>query len=567
MANYHYMSLHQAWVTNQKLVNIYGVITRVDIPRPCSGTDYKQRVWVTDQSARDISFGGGADDDEGGGGAAAKDVMIMFFGDRDALLTNAREGDIVRIHRLEKREWQRRPQFVAKIGVIRSGAAAGGVARCHFCLFRGLPSAEGDVLPEEPFQTSSQKYTFNVTDRANVKRLRELVGSGSFRDAALDNPFTVPISSITHLDPKKTHHADQYDLHCKVLEVITNPETGRTTLVVWDGSDSRPFPPGVTNLGPSGGGLESQTSVNDVSPFGGAGEYPAFFFAPFEPERAVTRELVEKYEKDRGPIPKYGSAFPVVMRNFDIAKEDMPSRGAWIRLMKLSSWVREGQRQGLFTQHSSWAPSQPNPSFQEAYSERLENNDVAMWAPRGIEWEGRDGAPNGKNTLTKTAHAHVPLSTLREVLASPAPSRHRVAVRVVAHYPKDVHDFCSSSNEGGGVTNSSENNSEWSYNLSLVLEDGTARLKAHLAPPESNSFFHGVPACDLWESSVTYDRVAAKTKALVEHHIDRPHEGWVVVCLMSYLVPAHEGVRKRDKKQSKTRCFQIFGTSVVGPHA
>ena len=55
MANYHYMSLHQAWVTNQKLVKIYGVITRVDIPRPCSGTDYKQRVWVTDQSARDIS--------------------------------------------------------------------------------------------------------------------------------------------------------------------------------------------------------------------------------------------------------------------------------------------------------------------------------------------------------------------------------------------------------------------------------------------------------------------------------------------------------------------------------
>ena len=256
MANYHYMSLHQAWVTNQKLVNIYGVITRVDIPRPCSGTDYKQRVWVTDESARDISFGGSvADDDDAlAGGGGAKDVMIMFFGDRDVLLTNAREGDIVRIHRLEKREWQRRPQFVAKIGVIRSGGGAGGVARCHFCLFRGLPSAPGEHLPEEPFQTSSQKYTFNVTDRANVKRLRELVGEGSFRDAALDNPFTVPISSITHADPKKTHHADQYDLHCKVLEVITAPETGRTTLVVWDGSDSRPFPPNVTNLGPSGGG-------------------------------------------------------------------------------------------------------------------------------------------------------------------------------------------------------------------------------------------------------------------------------------------------------------------------
>ena len=136
---------------------------------------------------------------------------------------------------------------------------------------------------------------------------------------------------------------------------------------------------------------------------------------------------------------------------------------------------------------------------------------------------------------------------------------------MVGHYPKDVHDFCSTSNEGGGENTPSEN-AEWSYNLSLVLEDGTARLKAHLAPPESNSFFHGVPACDLWESSVTYDRVAAKTKALVEHHIDRPHEGWVVVCLMSYLVP-DEGVKKRDKKHPGERCFQIFGTSVVGPRA
>ena len=274
----------------------------------------------------------------------------------------------------------------------------------------------------------------------------------------------------------------------------------------------------------------------------------------------MTREMVQRYEETRGSIPRFGSAFPVVMRNFDIAREDMPRRGAWIRLMKLSSWVREGQRQGLFTQHSSWAPSTPNPSFQEAYAERLTNNDVAMWAPRGIAAEGRDGDQNAVAVLTKTAHAHVPLSTLREVLASPAPSRHRCAVRVVGHSPRDAHDFCSSEK------NEQDGSETWGYRLSLLLEDSTARLKAHLAPPESASFFHGVPPCDLWESSVTHDRVAAKMRALCEHHIDRPHEGWVVVCIMSYLVP-QEGKRKIDKKHPGTRCFQIFGTSVVGPHA
>ena len=111
-------------------------------------------------------------------------------------------------------------------------------------------------------------------------------------------------------------------------------------------------------------------------------------------------------------------------------------------------------------------------------------------------------------------------------------------MRVVGHFPKDVHDFC--------VPND-DDDSTWSYNLSLVLEDGTARLKAHLAPPESASFSTSVPPCDLWASTTTYDRVAAKTRALAEHHIDRPHEGWVVVCVMSYLVP-QEGKKKRDKK-------------------
>ena len=165
-----------------------------------------------------------------------------------------------------------RPQFVAKIGVIRSGGGAEG-SRCHFAS-SGFAERAGDIYRRSRSRPPLE-YTFNVTDRANVKRLRELVGEGSFRDAALDNPFTVPISSITHADPK-THHADQYDLHCKVLEVITAPETGRTTLVVWDGSDSRPFRRTSPTSGRRGGWSRSRAKrVGKVSPFGGR-RVPAF---------------------------------------------------------------------------------------------------------------------------------------------------------------------------------------------------------------------------------------------------------------------------------------------------
>ena len=553
MANYHYLSLTQAWGTNEKLLNIYGVITRVDIPRPCNrGTDYKQRVWVTDQSARDINFGNNINDDENQGNQS-KDVMIMFFGDRDMLLTNTREGDIIRIHRLEKGEWQKRPQFVAKIGIIRGGSGAGGLARCHFCLFRGYAQTPAEEpLPEEPYQTSSVKYTFNVTDRQNVKTLRTFIGQSSFREVALDNPFTVAISHILQNDPTKVNNADQYDLHCRVLEVKVFPD-GRVILVVWDGSDNKPFPPELTNNG-GGGYDESQQSQDGAS--NSLQQYPSFFWSPFEAADNVTPESLKQYEtQELGfPVPKLGSAFPVVMRNFDVKAEDLPTKGSWIRFMKLSSWVRNGQRQGLFTQHSSWAPSQPNPSFQEAYADRLSKRDVTMWAPDAIASEGREG---NMRALTTTQFGNVPLSTLREVLMSPAPGRFRVAVRVVGHAPKDVHDFCTQD-----VANLSQNGAaEWGFNLSLALEDATGRLDVRLAPPESDQFFHGIPPCDLWESSTTYDRVLAKMKALVSHDIAQPRQGWITVCIMSYLIP--DGNSKKKKAPVK-RCFQIFGTSAIG---
>ena len=49
-----------------------------------------------------------------------------------------------------------------------------------------------------------------------------------------------------------------------------------------------------------------------------------------------------------------GTAFPVVMRQFDIAAEDLPAAGHWIRLRQLSCWVRDGQLQGMFVHSSKW---------------------------------------------------------------------------------------------------------------------------------------------------------------------------------------------------------------------
>ena len=61
MANYHYMSLHQAWVTNQKLVNIYGVITRVDIPGRAPGRTTSKGLGHDESALRQSASERGAD--------------------------------------------------------------------------------------------------------------------------------------------------------------------------------------------------------------------------------------------------------------------------------------------------------------------------------------------------------------------------------------------------------------------------------------------------------------------------------------------------------------------------
>ena len=50
----------------------------------------------------------------------------------------------------------------------------------------------------------------------------------------------------------------------------------------------------------------------------------------------------------------------MLLRQFDIDAEDLPEKGQWIRLRQLSSWVKNGQLQGLFVQSSKWAPAEPS---------------------------------------------------------------------------------------------------------------------------------------------------------------------------------------------------------------
>ena len=272
---------------------------------------------------------------------------------------------------------------------------------------------------------------------------------------------------------------------------------------------------------------------------------------PFAADQPLTEASSAEYRERRGDVPRIGTAFPVVMRQFDMQEEDLPARGQWIRLRKLSSWVRDGQLQGLFGQPSRWAQAEPNESWRAAYEKRLETRRTSMWAPdvllagAGGDIQSQDDLPADPENppLTMTPHQGRAAAYPPRDSRPPPPSRHRCLVRVVGHFPKDVHDFCADGSAGGLVlgtrlprgnaeaaearrgadadvafVSAKTDDSEHEFEVSLLLEDATGKLRAHLSPREARTFFHGIQPCDLWESEVSYARVADKMRKLTAHH-------------------------------------------------
>jgi hypothetical protein len=552
---YEYLSLKDAYDARRNEVNVYAVVTEWTVPRATKGTDYHVVVKLCDDTVGDIL---GPDNN------GFTDISVNFFAAKDLLPRPKKVGDVIRLHRLKVSQWEGRTQFVAKCGAMTGGAAAGGVARCQYLLFDG---AGHEHPSDEPYTRSSNNYTMEEgKDAGFLTRCREFWRDNASVMAMNDSGFTRPIVRFGK-------EGELTDLHCKVLDVVKN--RGKVTLVVWDGSDARPFPPSV-NSGRLGDSQEqSQEGVN-----GGDDEvdaYDAHYWMPADPYAPLTEKDAREDEMIRD-TPGIGTALPVVMRQFDIAAEDLPMPGAWIKLRQLASWVRGGQMQATYVHQSKWAPAEPNQVWLEESAKRIEQRRVSQWAPenqiglgmsQGESQGGGGGGGGGVFGMTRTEFENQPLHTLREIVCTPPPSRHRCVVRVVQHYPKDVHDFCRDGTEDvpaekGAAANKrkrglgkKDKEPKFEFNVSLVLEDATGKIKAHLAPPDSDAFFHGIQPCNLWESEVTYARVKDKMTKLTDHKLGTERAGWVQCCVMSYVVP---GQKRGDPPK---RCYRIFGTSCV----
>ena len=533
---YKYITLSEAYESFPGAeVNFYGIVAEWTVPRPTrKGTDMYQVLKL-----RDASVSGITSTEDGG---QYSDIQVQFFAtSREELPKPRKKGDIIRLHRVKVGRWEGKPQLNAKIGTIMQGGMAGGFSRCQFCMFDSRVADGVENTSFEPYQRSSASFTFDsVNDKERIQGLRQYLASIGGENALVDDTFSIPITRITMLK--------NYDLHVKVLDVVR--EKGKVTLVVWDGSDARPFVPGM--------------NLNDAPGDGNTCHY----WMPCGQDFPVEEGTFAGEEKP----PGLGTAFPVLLRQFDIDAEDLPEKGQWIRLRQLSSWVKNGQLQGLFVQSSKWAPAEPNQAWLTASRERDERRQVSLWANEQV------GATNGSNGqsqglgafempgqvpfgLTRTMHENQPLRSIREILMAPAPNRHRCLVRIIQHFPKDVHDLCAESVEPpaakrkkGAKGKSAEEDKKWTkweWNLRLLIEDATGKMTVNVAPEDGREFFPHIEPCDLWDKDSVFVKLEKTMRALTVKDDRAPGEGWVQMCVMSYI------------GEDGRRHHRLFGTRVL----
>lgn len=101
-----------------------------------------------------------------------------------------------------------------------------------------------------------------------------------------------------------------------------------------------------------------------------------------------------------------------------------------------------------------------------AWAARLAARDAAVWATRPL--------------TTCPAHAHLPVTTVREVHARRLEGRggtYRLLARLVGHAPADPRAVCRRAPPGSGGGGGSRG---WTFGAALTLEDATGRLTALL---------------------------------------------------------------------------------------
>ena len=380
---------------------------------------------------------------------------------------------------------------------------------------------------------------------AALRRLAAPTGASGAALARLDTGAQYK-KSITDLAPVGSGYID---LVCRVLHLhwpdaasipAGSPHADFAPVMwVWDGTDAKPLPPGAPPPSTEVGLALKERPLPLV-------EAVAGLPAPAEAPPAALAPLLRSAKDGLGGVPPLGTALPLIITPDGAATftaADMPPVGTWIKLRNVGVTACGTQLQALYSAQSKWTHVMAVPAdLVLDAAKRLKAGCLARWAPGG------GGAPALAASITRVPPhiAAMPLSTLREVLARPAPYKFRCLVRFVAHAPAAVEGFAVPRAPADAATAALGKAlrlkvlpqpaaaADHVFQVRFALEDATAVLpEAILTGEDGDEFFTGVPACHMVPGSPVTKALQDKVKRLM----DQCREGgqWAQVCLVSYV--------------------------------
>jgi hypothetical protein len=494
--------------------SVYGIVSDPTAVSKTRGSDSKMTLKIYDEttSTKSVEYGNANDPD-----TIPSGVQITFFDQNPYELPRPAEGDVIRIHRLQAQMYNGRPQFIAKTGALLNM----GHSKTSWCLFRG------DDDSTEPYAQSS----VNMSD-VDEKRLGQL---RKYAKKAKSMPFMNEYGfSGEHNKQRRICEIKQeefFDLYCLILDAhFVENSDGAYVMMVWDGTDAPPLPPSMTTslsdqrdeLGMDAKDFQLHSEL-DKRQF-----YPRGFDS--KGQEAIPDDEINQ------SIPLIGSAFPIFMHSSKVDYDEVPQPGEWVKIRNLNTQVVRGQLQGFVRRETAFVRNKaPLPALLQAYDLRKQQNVVAMW-----------GASGHVKSCTVTQHPNIRYSTIREMLLSKPPNRHKLRA-IVRGFSPDIVDMCQPVKGAKG---------KYEFTVCLRLVDATDCVDVYLDGEEAAKFFHNVTPSNMAKPSSDRERLIKMMKKLMTHESVEDSAPWIDVCVMQYIV-------RNAKAQTSKRVFQIFGTTIA----
>uniref|UniRef100_A0AAV1T566 Telomeric single stranded DNA binding POT1/Cdc13 domain-containing protein n=1 Tax=Peronospora matthiolae TaxID=2874970 RepID=A0AAV1T566_9STRA len=433
--------------------DIYGVVVNVTLPKKSGGRDFVMTVSVMDESCP----------------TRAEAMQINVFWPTIAQMPKIKYvGDIIRFHKVKIQEYQGRKQGLSVPRVTR------------YLVLRETADQTLEQL------TCSETWTFEPSDEVRTHQLIKWAKKSLGEDTTLPPGCKEAPKLLSDLK----HAKDFIDLVVRVLHLDDTTEPIR--LIVWDGSGdvAESDPTLVRALRDNGTAVPANGTLKEVI-------------------MSSCWSVLRDIGFDDGMLTHWcrfrnlavGTDEPIPGAATTIGRTEVLRFREVTSLVLLPEFVPDIQyRLSLATKLDTGAKVRGCQSHMLGPGERRLSNESQSFAV--------DSPVDVTTVIPDYIQKNVPTTSVREIIRSPqTPRKFHCCARARGIWPSDIEKICKPNPGKDG---------EFIYSFALTIQEGDDSLNVIVYGADAEHFLHGIPPCDLNQSTASKTLLTKRLAALLQ---------------------------------------------------